>query len=161
VDFRNGLSVEAIEGRKSFFFEKKNQKTFAHARQAEAALARNGFLVLFFNKERFPAFSKPHIPNATTIRRQVLGRIQPVKMIDRQIRDGFRRRQPYIDGYSQAAVFPLLQAAPGHNARAGRTEKDFERRIGHAGMGVGAHWPRDVDALIGVVVGPKNAIAAA
>jgi len=47
-------------GRKSFFFEKKKQKTFslwvgAQAGSMRAATSKS-FLVLFFKKERLPSF---------------------------------------------------------------------------------------------------------
>jgi len=49
---------EGREGRKPFFFEKKNQKTFIHLARAKAdrlGSKGNSFLVLFFKKE--PLFS--------------------------------------------------------------------------------------------------------
>jgi hypothetical protein len=48
-----------MKGRKRFFFEKKNQKTFIRLlRAAGDRLGSKGksFLVLFFKKERLPSF---------------------------------------------------------------------------------------------------------
>jgi len=57
------LAVECLrsgEGRKEFFFEKKNQKTFARFDAYRSFLSRQptskSFLVLFFKKELLPSF---------------------------------------------------------------------------------------------------------
>jgi hypothetical protein len=59
------------EGRKQFFFEKKNQKTFArYGRPAELPVSRHGrrksksFLVLFFKKELLPSYAGKITPSS-------------------------------------------------------------------------------------------------
>ncbi len=50
--------AEIWSGRKQFFFEKKNQKTFFPLRTLPASLAPNNksFLLLFFKKEDLPSY---------------------------------------------------------------------------------------------------------
>jgi hypothetical protein len=51
---RNGIASGAPEGRKQFFFEKKNQKTsiFLSGTFNKRIAMNKSFLVLFFKKER-------------------------------------------------------------------------------------------------------------
>jgi hypothetical protein len=51
---------------------------------------------------------EPEISHAATVAWQIIERVQPIEMIDRKIRDGFRGRQSNIHSYAPSTV--LLQA---------------------------------------------------
>jgi hypothetical protein len=68
---RIGLREVIKEGRKQFFFEKKNQKTFTrlntHCGGEGASQTDKSFLVLFFKKELLPSFFLAFLCAAPTL----------------------------------------------------------------------------------------------
>ena len=82
-------------------------------------------------------------------------------MVDWQVGDGLRRRQPDIDGDACATGGAGAQAAPGQHAGAGRAEQDFERRRILSGARITARWSRNADAFVDIIIGPERALAPA
>lgn len=56
--------------------------------------------------------SEPHVAYAAAVAGQVRERVQSIKMLDRQIRNGLGRRESHIDGHAPAAVLLETQASP-------------------------------------------------
>ena len=72
------------------------------------------------------AGSEPEVAHAGFVARQVGKSFETVEMVDREVGDGFRRREAEIDGDATTAVRPALQAAPTEYAATGGAEEDFE-----------------------------------
>lgn len=104
---------------------------------------------------------EPNVANAASVARQVGKRFEAIEMVDREVGDRFRRREPEIDGNAAPPVGLKLQAAPAQHASAGWTKVDFKRRLGAVGAPVGRARSEDADALVFIVIRPEHAVAAA
>jgi hypothetical protein len=99
---------------------------------------------------------EPVISDASTVARQVLERIQPIEVIDRDLRDRFGLGQPKVYRDTAAPVFVFLVCAPEGDTAADQTKVELDRRASHVPLGLA----ENSDALIFVVIGPEHAVAA-
>ncbi len=103
---------------------------------------------------------EPQVAYAATVVRQIAERIQPIEVIDRESRHGFRRCQPDVHSHPTATVFLEAQSPPAKHSAARRAEVNFQRRICFARAGVAGARARDMDALTFVVIRPQRAVLA-
>src|ERR1043165_7212502 len=95
------------------------------------------------------ATSRPIVPDATPIARQILERIEAVEMIDRYVRDQLRFGQSQIHGDAALAVRFQALPAPISDAAAHRAEVKVD---GFAAL-IDLCRPRDVDAVAFEIIG--------
>jgi hypothetical protein len=72
---------------------------------------------------------KPQVAYAAAVAGKIFERIQPIEMVNPQLRNGLRRRQPDIDSYASASLFVQADASPAKHAAAGWAEVNFQPRI--------------------------------
>src|SRR5262245_45397238 len=99
---------------------------------------------------------EPHIPNTSTIPRQVLKAVEPLKMVDDHRCNGLWFREPDVDGDAATALL-IGPRTPVSNAPAFSAKMKAE--VSAAGIRLGlARYP---DPLALIVMGPERPVAAA
>src|SRR5262245_23791068 len=98
--------------------------------------------------------SEPVVRNAAPISWEILEAYEPVEMVDRKMRDGFRLGEPNIDCDATPAVFVCFNAPPIRYATADGAKVKLDRFPPHVVLGTA----RDVDSFAFEVVNPQHAV---
>lgn len=81
-------------------------------------------------------------------------------MVDRETRNGFRRRKSNIYRHAPASIFFEVSSSPAKHATAGWAEVNFQGGICPAGACVDGARPPDANPPTFIVVGPQRTVAA-
>src|SRR6185312_2226227 len=100
---------------------------------------------------------EPQVFDALAVLRQVFPLVEPVEMIDRDMRDRPGLRRTEVHGDPSATLFIGLQPTPVGDVAAPGTEVEAQRAPAYVRRG----RPADLDGLVFVTVGPERSIPAA
>lgn len=103
----------------------------------------------------------PHVPDAASALRQVIEGVEPIKVINRQVRHRLRRRETNVDPHPATPVRIGPHGAPRQDTGAAGAKMKFEERVVSFPAPIDRSDAKEPDPLTFPAIGLERPIATA